>query len=408
MSAHSSRSTGLRRYGMTLINGMERSLSSKEFSDVQFTVGQDFGPPKLFQAHKYVLCLRSSVFCTMFYGSLPEKGEEPIDIPDVVPNAFENMLRYLYTDTVYLGVGDVCQTFMCADKYDVPLLMEKCCQFVSAHLSTLNCLTLLKHGVEFHAEEIVESCLDFIDKNADEVVPEDDFTVIGQELLVLMLQRDTLLTEEHNIYSAVERWALKACDSHNLDASVANRRQILGEALFLVRFPLLSNTQLADGPVKSGLLLESEIRDLYQYKFATVKPPLPFSTEPRHARWHRIGDDIFLHEEKVFVKAGYFLRKITWAPAEIIGIERAQFEWRSVTHSEGGPCGLAEIVRASDILKPGQELLAGVHGDNNRVVYRRASGKYHMVYRKGEEFGMEFGQLGFNDAQMNKFLSTRR
>ncbi|XP_055350034.1 BTB/POZ domain-containing protein 2-like [Paramacrobiotus metropolitanus] len=72
------------------------------------------------------------------------------------------------------------------------------------------------------------------------------------------------------------------CKEKHMDASSANRREVLGQALFLIRFPLLTDTQLLDGPLQSGLLLQSEGWDIYHFKFADIKPPLSFSTEPRH------------------------------------------------------------------------------------------------------------------------------
>ncbi|XP_055332376.1 ubiquitin carboxyl-terminal hydrolase 7-like [Paramacrobiotus metropolitanus] len=71
------------------------------------------------------------------------------------------------------------------------------------------------------------------------------------------------------------------CKQNSMDASSANRREMLGPALFLIRFPLLIHAQLLDGPLKNGLLLQSEGWDIFHYKHATIKPRLPFPTQPR-------------------------------------------------------------------------------------------------------------------------------
>ncbi|XP_055355081.1 BTB/POZ domain-containing protein 1-like [Paramacrobiotus metropolitanus] len=68
---------------------MGRMLKSGDLSDVQFSVGRDFGPPKNFSAHKFVLSSASDVFYTMFNGSLPEKCDVPIVLPDIPPEGFE-------------------------------------------------------------------------------------------------------------------------------------------------------------------------------------------------------------------------------------------------------------------------------------------------------------------------------
>ena len=58
--------------------------------DVTFVVGKR--DPKIIQAHKFMLCLRSPVFNTMFNGQLAETSDS-IRIPDLEPAGFENMLR---------------------------------------------------------------------------------------------------------------------------------------------------------------------------------------------------------------------------------------------------------------------------------------------------------------------------
>ena len=62
-------------------------------ADVQFVVGM---PPnvKTIPAHKYVLATGSSVFFAMFYGGLATEVNK-IEIPDVEPVAFLNMLRFV-------------------------------------------------------------------------------------------------------------------------------------------------------------------------------------------------------------------------------------------------------------------------------------------------------------------------
>ncbi len=65
-------------------------------ADVYFRVG----PPSNYRriaAHKYVLATGSSVFYAMFYGGLADgHSDGDIEIPDVEPCAFLNLLKYVY------------------------------------------------------------------------------------------------------------------------------------------------------------------------------------------------------------------------------------------------------------------------------------------------------------------------
>ncbi|XP_055344765.1 BTB/POZ domain-containing protein 3-like [Paramacrobiotus metropolitanus] len=258
-------------------------LLCKDTSDVRFRVGHDYGAVKIFPAHRAIMG-RSPVFHTMFYGSLPEKRKAPINIPDVLPEAFSNMLSYIYTDALEnLTKENVFPTLGCADKYDLPLLVSMCTDFVLKDLNINNCLDILDDAIHYDtvAPSILEKCLSLIDESPKIIWELEQFSAIGHEALRIILQRDTLTANEDIICSSVDKWATNMCTRKNWGASAANRRKILGEVLFLIRFPLLTNYKLLDGPVKSGLLLKSEERDIFHYKYATIKPRLPFSTAPR-------------------------------------------------------------------------------------------------------------------------------
>lgn len=60
-------------------------------ADVSFTVGNGSQKQKI-PGHKYVLATGSSVFYAMFYGGLAD-GKDEVEIPDVEPAAFLNLLR---------------------------------------------------------------------------------------------------------------------------------------------------------------------------------------------------------------------------------------------------------------------------------------------------------------------------
>ncbi|XP_055344643.1 BTB/POZ domain-containing protein 3-like [Paramacrobiotus metropolitanus] len=258
-------------------------LLCEDTSDVRFRVGRDYGAVKIFPAHRVIMG-RSPVFHTMFYGSLPDKRKAPISIPDVLPEAFSNMLSFIYTDAVQtLTKDNVFPTLGCADKYDLPLLVAMCTDFVLKDLTISNCLDILDDAVHYDsvAPSILEECLYLIDESPKLIWESEQFSAIGHEALRTILQRDTLTASEDRIWLSVDKWAENMCTRRNLDSSAASRREILGQTLFLIRFPLLTSGELLDGPVKRGLLLKSEERDIFHHKNAAIKPQLPFRTDPR-------------------------------------------------------------------------------------------------------------------------------
>ena len=67
-------------------------FNSETLADVHFVVG---APPHVRRvpAHKLVLAVGSSVFEAMFFGGLAGAAADDIEIPDVDPEAFLNLLR---------------------------------------------------------------------------------------------------------------------------------------------------------------------------------------------------------------------------------------------------------------------------------------------------------------------------
>ena len=68
-------------------------FNNELLADVHFIVGSGSTQRRI-PAHKYMLVTGSSVFYAMFYGGLAETSQE-ISIPDVEPQVFLNLLRWV-------------------------------------------------------------------------------------------------------------------------------------------------------------------------------------------------------------------------------------------------------------------------------------------------------------------------
>lgn len=76
-------------------DGFESFLENGKFSDITLVVCN-----KEFKAHKMILATRSPVFEAMFEHDCKEVQEGKVNIPDVPADAFEELLRYMYTGKV--------------------------------------------------------------------------------------------------------------------------------------------------------------------------------------------------------------------------------------------------------------------------------------------------------------------
>lgn len=78
---------------------LQASFRTGKFTDCSFLVSHAGGRPERFPAHRLILALRSEVFAVMLFGTMKEAyTPTEVVITDVPPEAFRNLLLFVYTD----------------------------------------------------------------------------------------------------------------------------------------------------------------------------------------------------------------------------------------------------------------------------------------------------------------------
>ncbi len=199
-------------------------------------------------AHKLVLSIGSQVFMAMFYGSGAQmhSNDSIIEIPDVEPDSFKHMLRYLYTDELHVGPDTVMSTLYVAKKYAVNTLEKECVNFLKLNLRPDNAFMLLEQALLFDEANLAELCLSLIDKSACEALSSEYFLDINLNTLVQIIKRDTLGIREFKLFFYLIKWAQHQCTKQNIEP--VNResiRRVLGEATQHIRFTLMTKEEFA-------------------------------------------------------------------------------------------------------------------------------------------------------------------
>ncbi|KAG1701657.1 BTB/POZ domain-containing protein 2 [Nymphon striatum] len=334
-------------------------LFNKELlSNITFIVGKGSQQQQI-PAHKFVLSVGSPVFDALFNGPMATENTE-IELPDVEPTAFLSLLCFLYSDVVKIGPDSVMTTLYTAKKYAVPALEKACVDFLTSHLNSDNAFLLLTQARLFDEPQLGSLCLETIDKNTSESLAADGFTDIDLETLCVVLNRDTLRIREAKLFEAVVRWAEAECVRKQLPVNHATLRSVLEKPLTLVRFPLMTVEEFANGPAQSSILNENEIVKLFLHFIVNPKPKVPFNDTPRscvtgkeqavcrfqqvESRWGYSGtsDRIrFMVDKKIYV-IGFGLYGSIFAPAEYeVSIQ--------ILHSGSGRlCGSHDTTFTSD------------------------------------------------------------
>lgn len=250
-------------------------LCNELMADVHFVVGKN-GPRQRIPAHKFVLSIGSAVFDAMFNGGMATADAE-IELPDVEPAAFLCLLRFFYSDEVKIGPDTVMASLYAAKKYAVPALERGCVDYLKKHLSSDNAFMLLMQARLFDEPQLAAMCLEMIDKTTSEALVADGFTDIDLETLCIVLERDTLGIKECKLFAAITRWAEAECSRQGTPVTPESQRKVLGRALYLIRFPLMTVEEFAVGAAQSGILTDREVVELFLYFTVTPKTRINFS-----------------------------------------------------------------------------------------------------------------------------------
>ncbi|KAL3105101.1 hypothetical protein niasHT_028773 [Heterodera trifolii] len=277
-----------------LVDRMKLLLSTANGADIHFLVGQ--GEEKeLLHAHKLVMMTASDVFEAMFRfdaknGKAKNASAESavVEVPDIEVRAFKVMLSFIYAeDSSGLNSQNAMAVLYAAKKYNISLLLNACLVFPISKLH--NVFLAYDQACFLNENNFALRCLDFIDRNAEDLFYSDSFLQIEQNLLSEILERDQLnISGELTIWNAALRWADEKCRQNGTECSAKNRRAALGPALFKIRFPLIDQEHFSANIVLSGVLTHREVISVFLYhSFHTNRSvsaqmfPLHFATKPR-------------------------------------------------------------------------------------------------------------------------------
>ena len=155
-------------------------FNNEHLSDVKFVVRGNDGESerrRSITAHKFVLSIGSPVFEAMFYGELAET-KDTIQLPDCDYESLLEFFRFLYSDEVNLSGSNVLGVLYLAKKYMVPVLADKCKDYLQDKLDPSNVFTILPTAQKYEEKNLVDQCWKVIESQTEQALKSDGFETI--------------------------------------------------------------------------------------------------------------------------------------------------------------------------------------------------------------------------------------
>lgn len=244
----------------------------------------------LIPAHSWIICAASPVLERLVHGTGSiVNTDRVVTVPDCSLAEFNVLLRYLYSGKHKIHMSFyiyVIQYIMCvyaiglAEKLNIetarallPLVHyfnlqhfeNICVKLLGDSLSTKNvCETYGK----LHLLDIPlnKSCLKKIQSRTSEMLADGSLMQMPDTALSKILCSDKHLniTNESEIFGAMLDWADKQCSEHKLLPSPANRRLMLKDRIYLIRFGAMNLDAFGKclSSVKDGFFSDAELSDI--------------------------------------------------------------------------------------------------------------------------------------------------
>ena len=152
-----------------------------------------------------------------------------------------------------------------AKKYCVDQLATSCLKFLKENISPDTVCQILEASQGISELELYEQCLSFIQKNISECLKSKDFPTLSLKCLANIIMTENFRVKEEVLYENLMRWAEAECQRQKLDVSWENKRKVLGDILYKVRFPQMESEYFSKQVAMTDLLSDAEKVDVMLY-----------------------------------------------------------------------------------------------------------------------------------------------
>ncbi|KAK7862713.1 hypothetical protein R5R35_005988 [Gryllus longicercus] len=170
--------------------------------------------------------------------SSEKESPEDILIPDVHPDAFDALLKYIYTGISNIdSVECASNLWYAAKKYMIPEMEMDCVNYLQNDVCHDNVCQIYEMSKLFEEQKLEQQCLTLISHHTNQVVNASSFEDAELTTIEAILDLVELQVEsEVVLFKAIERWAKKECMRRGLTNNISEQRSLLKTVLLKIRF----------------------------------------------------------------------------------------------------------------------------------------------------------------------------
>lgn len=259
-------------------------------------------------AHKLVLATCSPVFNEMFNTQATNQSSviEIVDFDSA--DAFEEFIKFIYLQKANLSMENVFPLLYLSKHYVLPTLSVICSTFIKGRVTEENVSSTLKFALKLDLPDVEDECKQLLSQNIHAMISSGNFCSVSPETLNYILRLDSLSVNETRLVLGVLQWCHEEVARRTKEeppkeegkkAERVKIRNVIGDSLYLLRFPCMDEAVFACEIAYSGLLSLKEARDVFAYfsyqrlkqdngnslllpKLEQLVSKIPFLTEPRN------------------------------------------------------------------------------------------------------------------------------
>lgn len=211
------------------------------------------------------------IFSETLFNELSRLEKKEFEISKYSYDTMETLIKYIYTGKASLNEKNVNQILLASDYYKLSSLKDSCFDYMVKSLDKDSCFETLRKAknkeFNFDATSLMEKCIQFMQKRAEEIVETNSFLDLDEETIIAFCKDDKLCIDELHLFKSIQKWGEHQIKKHKKSISL---KEQLKNILPHIRYPLMSVEELSEIVKPTGLIPHELYIQTMEY-FATPK-----------------------------------------------------------------------------------------------------------------------------------------